>query len=178
MNKWTTRIKWIAPLLMIAVLFATTTVAYGGLRWSGIDPQIKVNGHKIAATVYIPTTEACYIDSSIYFRMVLPYGSEWDGDVDESHEKYDCDGDGDGDHTITTYTDVTYANVNRMYVAAKVSSDDRFRIKVQIKMDGRTVSRCRGYSDRWTKCRGFNVDAEDDDGDDEKKGKRKHHRGR
>ena len=170
-----------APLLMIAVLFATTTVAYGGLRWSGIDPQLEVNGHEIAATVFIPTTEACYIDSVIHFRMVLPNGSEWNGEVDESDETYDCDGD--GDHTITTYTDVSYADVNRMYVAAKVLADDRFRIKVQVKMDGRTISRCRGYSDRWVKCRGFNVDADDnddddDDDDDEKKGKRGHRRGR
>lgn len=171
MKKWTTRIKWLAPLLMLVVLFASASVAYGGLRWSGIDPQLEVNGHDIAATVYIPIPEACYIDSVIHFRMVLPYGSEWDGDVNESDETYDCDGDGDGDHTITTYTDVTYADVNRMYVAVKVSSDDRFRIKLQVKMDGRTVSRCRGYSDHWAKCRGFNVDA-DKHGGDEKKGTR------
>ncbi len=157
MKKWT-KIKWVVALSMLGALFATTSVAYGGLRWSGIDPQLEVNGHDVAATVIIPTAEACQIEGdTIELAMLIPSGADWDGTVMESSEDFDCDGE---ERTITTKTRARFARVDDMYVAAMVPADDgdRFRVRLMVEVDGHTVRRCHGYSDSLVECRGFDVD--------------------
>ena len=47
MRKWRRSLKWMAGASMLLVLMLVTTVAYGGGRFSGIDPIVYVDGDRI-----------------------------------------------------------------------------------------------------------------------------------
>ena len=75
MNRWTRKIRWIVALSTMLVLLASTTVVYGGLRWTGIDPELDINGNQVNVTVFWPaeTTPATY-SATIKFRVQVPEG--------------------------------------------------------------------------------------------------------
>ena len=149
MNRWTRKIRWIVALSMMIVLLASTTVVYGGLRWTGIDPELDINGEKVNVTVFWPKEYTCEVFRYVKFKVQVPAGSVVS--FDESTGTFDCDNG--FTNTIETETHVVKrGRRNVVKVTGYVGGLSNFPIKVVVQSDDeRRV--CRGTTNRPIKCR-------------------------
>ena len=149
MNRWTRKIRWIVALSTMLVLLASTTVVYGGLRWTGIDPELDINGHKVNVTVFWPQNHTCDVFSRVKFRVQVPKGAEVS--FDESTGTFDCDNG--FSNTIDTETHIVYkGRRDEVKVTGYVGGLENFPVKVVVQGEHeRRV--CRGKTNRPIKCR-------------------------
>ena len=170
MRRWTRKIRWIVALSTMLVLLASTTVVYGGLRWTGIDPELDINGHKVNVSVFWPQEYTCDVFRYVKFRVQVPRGSVVS--FDESTGTFDCDNG--FTNTIETETYIVYKGKrNAVKVTGYVGGLSNFPIKVVVESDDEKRV-CRGHTNRPIKCRPLSLD-ESDDGDDGRRGRS--HRG-
>ncbi|MCI0439865.1 MAG: hypothetical protein L0177_12145 [Chloroflexi bacterium] len=65
--------KLAVGLLAVVVLLASAGVAQArGARWTGIDPELIVEGHKVNIVVAMPPGEWCKTDGPIAFNVFVP----------------------------------------------------------------------------------------------------------
>ena len=149
MNRWTRKIRWIVALSMMVVLLASTTVVYGGLRWTGIDPELDINGHKVNVSVFWPQEYTCDVFRYVKFKVQVPAGAVVS--FDESEGTFKCDNG--FTNTIETETHVVKRGKrNVVKVTGYVGGLSRFPIKVVVQSDDeRRV--CRGTTNRPIRCR-------------------------
>lgn len=148
MNRWTRKIRWIVGVSTMLVLVASTTVVYGGLRWTGIDPELDINGNKVNVAVFWPDEYTCSLDEQVYFRVQVPRGAEVS--FEESDGTFDCD---DGSTTVETMTKIVYKGKRDILrVTGYVGADERFPVRIVVKSDdARRV--CKGFSNSRIQCR-------------------------
>ena len=145
----TRNLKWIVGASMVFVLLASATVAYGGGRWRGIDPELAVNGHRINVWVGWPATFNCSVDA-VGVRFLVPYGADA-AIVGESDDSLSC-GDGTYKRRVTRSSVLEKLNRNQVAVRASVRASERFPVRVVVFKDGELAARCGGLSNERITC--------------------------
>jgi hypothetical protein len=147
--KFTKRFKWMAAAVAMTALFASAPVAYGGVRWTGIDPEVNVNGHPFNVSVFWPEGYTCSIQGDIQIKLRVPEGASAEV-KGESSGTFDCNG---SPKTIQTDTDI-FEGGERKFVTfgALVESPERFPVRLLVEENNRKVLECKGQSNRVLKC--------------------------
>lgn len=156
MKKWITRnLKWlIAASAVLVIAAAVPTTSEAGRRWSGADPVFKVNGHDLNIWVQWETEHTCDIKGPINVVVAMPHDAKYEF-IEESNEKFDCDGDGRADTRITTNTVVREYRGDKVVVGALFNAPDiRFQTGLEVQKDGKTATKCKGVANTFFLCRG------------------------
>ncbi|MCI0438808.1 MAG: hypothetical protein L0177_06710 [Chloroflexi bacterium] len=144
-----TALRWlVAVVALVGTLAAVTGLAQAGGRWSGIDPELRVNGDRINIWVEWPTEYTCDIEDMDVLAVVpLLADAEL---VAESAEKFRCD---NGRRvTLQTNTSLVQASVLVSSVSAVVKSDKVFPVRLKVSMNGGEIRTCTGLSNVLVTC--------------------------
>ena len=147
-------LKMMAAVPALLILFLSVTVAYGGLRWGGIDPTIMVDGHKVDVRIEWPAQHTCTIEDQIEIKFSYPDGSDATL-ISESSDRFRCD---NRVITLSTQTELNEIKSrrlgkNKVAVAALVESSVKMPVKIIVTVDGKIARKCRGSSDELVKCK-------------------------
>ena len=146
----TKQIKQVKPLkiwaivLAFAVFFAAGSVVYGGLRWTGIDPVLIVDGKQVNIVVYVPTVNCDDGDLTgpIKVEVKVPRRVS----VELIRESEGC-----GTETVTTTMHHRKDTIN---VAVNVKSKENFPVRVHILVEKMRPVMCKGKkSDNKVSCK-------------------------
>ncbi len=153
-------LKWVsATMLSLLLLLVAVPVAYGGGRWRGIDPELKVNGHRVNIVIAVPPGTWCELDKAIEVSVLMPdldqafFVAESTGEIvpgrsfqsNPDHTK--C-----GAYTVTTL-DEHAGNPDAVYVSAYIGSDSRrIPVDITVAVDGVEKIVCSGKSNATVQC--------------------------
>ena len=157
MRKLRGKLKWMTGASMILVLMLVTTVAYGGGRFSGIDPIVYVDGDRINIWAEWPEEYTCELDGLIDFEIKHSKKSEVEF-VSESIDDFDC---GDGSSTtIWTQSELKAdkkLKTDEIRVKAKAKATGVFPLRVVVYQNDVLVGSCEGET-FVKKTKGWGVD--------------------
>ena len=156
-------LRWAAAVPALFILFASATVVLGGLRWIGMDPDVTLDGSKVSVSVFWPQDGTCSIDGSIEIGVIYPAGVADARLLSESQSEFECDGPGGGVVQLVTVTDLqqspdTRRNADKVVVTALLTASETMPVKVEVTLDGETVRKCAGTSNRLVTCGSFKLD--------------------
>ena len=164
-------LKLIAVVAALMVFFAAVSVAYGGLRWTGIDPAFELSdGTPVNVYIAVPGKNWCNLNSPIPVTITAPVnlGTQ----VEESILERTCKGITD---TLTTATTLIVGkHDDQIKVKVYASSNVRrakFPVEVLIKVDGIELKVCSGRVNDTVKC-SVNLDDTDEGGKEGAHGKK------
>ena len=145
-----------AMLLLVLFMSASQADARGG-RWSGIDPEILINGHTINVYVGWYEDDTCLIED-VFVEFSIPDGTEAVL-VAESNDTFGCDNN--PSVTLVTQSSIYDGEKAQIVVEANVetSADDgehagdheEFHTMIKIYLDGELVATCE-EPDVWNVC--------------------------
>ena len=152
-------LRWAAAVPAMIILFASATVAYGGLRWIGMDPIVTLDGAEVSITVFWPQEHTCSIDNPIKFGVAYPAGINDAQLVSESRSQFECGGEV---VQLVTETDLQKSTdsrrkANKVVVTALLTSPETMPVKVEVSLDGETIRECAGKSNRLIACGSFKL---------------------
>lgn len=153
-NGWMIRkLRRFVVVPVVLGLLATAPAVYGGLRWTGMDPGLTVNGHAINVRLEWPEEHTCSIRGPMQVAFGVPASADL-GEIEESSGEFDCDRDGVPDVQLTTQSSVVEYNKKHdaVLVAARVEALARFPVRVLVYRDEEQVKTCRGVSNHVVKC--------------------------
>ncbi len=137
------KLKWILPLPFILLVFSLAVpVTNAGILWRGIDPELRVDGHRVNIWIEWPEPYTCSIDNPIEVEVKVPRDSNYRF-IGESADVLDgCD------RTMHTRTSVTTYEKggNRLHVKASVNADEQFPVRVKVYLDNKLVAVYTGES--------------------------------
>ncbi len=159
------KLRWLAAIPALMILFASATVAQGGLRWIGIDPTVMIEDSQVDIAVFWPEQDTCSIDGPIEIGLLYPVGVSDVRLVSESQEEFDCVGPGGGAVRLTTATELQEGSDSRrkrdkVVVTGLLRSSEKMRVRLEASLDGEIIRECRGKSNRLITCRPFELDDE------------------
>jgi hypothetical protein len=153
MQKWIKNLKWVACGSTLLAMPAVVPVVSGdGLGWTGIDPILRANGHKMNIWVEWPTGRECDIDGPISMQVrgkaVL---------LAESRQAFKC-----GLHLNTVLTKTTVEDVkeakddkspNHFQVrGVVVPSSEEFPVRAKVYKNGELAEVCEGVTNQPFNC--------------------------
>ena len=160
MRKLMRNVKLVAAASAVLAFMVAAPVVYGGLRWTGFDPELQVGGHKVNITIFAPTGRWCDVEGPVDVRVWVPKGTD-------ARLVSESEGD-DGGCTVVTSTTIGERGRHGVIVGVKAETDDpmqRFPMKVEIEVDDELVEdSCRGSVNKWIKCDPVELDNDDDNG--------------
>jgi len=132
-------------------------VVYGGIRWSGFDPQVQIGGTQYNVTVIAPESAWCDVSGPIDVTFYVAPGSEYVVDSESTGGSGDC-----AVETKTTFVETARAD-GRVGLEVLVSSDKkgrdkgkgRFPVKLEVVVDeggDEAVTYCNGSSNKPVRC--------------------------
>ena len=156
------KLRWLAAIPALKILFASATVAQGGLRWIGIDPSVILDDSQVDIAVFWPGQDTCSIDGPIEIGLLYPAGVSDVRLVSESESEFECGGAGGDVVKLVTATNLEESpdarrNADKVRVSALLSSSERFPVRVEVSLDGETVRECGGRSNSLITCGSFKL---------------------
>ena len=165
MFRGTKKLELLAGLSAMLMLVLSVGVAHGGGRWSGIDPELMVNGEKFNIYIEWPEEDTCLIDGLIDVDVWYPKGTNAEL-IFESESEFPCDtADGGFIPTLTktSLKDGTDQDPNQggIMVSAKVNTSVQMPVTVKVyhnttlvdgKPTGEPIQVCEGFSDAFVFC--------------------------
>ena len=139
-------------------MFAIAPVVYGGITWSGIDPIFTVDGHRFNVRIEFPIEYSCDVDGPIDVKVAVPAGA---------HGKFIMESAGVfGDCLQVTHTTLVRKDnyVNKIAVGVRVNTDEEFRVRVKVDLDGIWVKSTEGDAGKWVVARNIRYDSADEGG--------------
>lgn len=131
LGNWSRRIKLLAGASAIMAALVVAPVVYGGGRWSGMDPELRVNGEKVNVWVEWPTDMTCEV-GNIKVQVLAPLLANVQL-VSESSGSFTCP---DGTtRRLETHTTIEKALVKAINVSATVESLD-LSAQASLSLDG------------------------------------------
>lgn len=127
---------------MLVVMLAAVGVVYGGGRWSGIDPIVDVNGHRINVEIDVPPDQWCNIDGDILVTINVP-------DLDNATFISESVGDEQFCNVMTSTTLKENSKLDSQFdVKTKVYNIDgtEFDVDVVVGVDGAEVGVFPGFA--------------------------------
>ena len=157
--KGTKHLRWAAAVPALIILFASATVAYGGLRWIGMDPTVTLDEAEVSVTVFWPQQHTCSIDSEIKIEVLYPASITDARLVSESRSQFECDGEV---VQLVTETDLDESsdarrNADKVVITTLLTSSEEMPVRVEVTLDGETIRKCRGKSNRLVTCGPFKL---------------------
>ncbi len=153
--KWIRKLKWVAGVCSLVAVFAAVPAVYGGLRWTGIDPELDVDGHTVNVRVEWPEGYTCSVSNPVLIVISVPRNAEYSSAM-ESSDSFDC---GPGETEISTHTIVVeQSKPDRVEVSAWLRASERFPARVLVYEDGERELTCRGVSNHFIACRPLKLD--------------------
>lgn len=142
------RLKWLSIVSAIMVMLLAVPVVDGGRRWTGSDPVIRYGGHTVNIWVEWPSEHNCDIQGPIYLQYNAP-GARL---VSDSSVGSGCNNG--SNNVIRTQSVVNDSGEIGQFQIVDVAVDaaQPFPINLVIRVDGRVVATCSGYSDESFDC--------------------------
>lgn len=147
------RLRLVIALSSLVVLLASASVAYAGARWTGIDPELSVEGHQVNILVAVPPGQWCNIDGPIDFTVGVPELDNakvvYESEETFKHGRKSC--------TVTTNTTLREHNRgdNMIFVGGEVEARRgarSFPVDVVVSVDGVEQTVCTGFANRPIRC--------------------------
>jgi hypothetical protein len=151
------------------LMMVTVPNAEAGVKWSGMDPDIFIDGVRVSVYTEWPSDMTCNLNN-IRFFVLVPLGSEVN--YEESEETFECE---DGTQiTHRTQTEVIHGLVSAVNVASLVETIDlevslsvlqlqlgigisEFPTRVLVSKNGTLIRQCSGYTNTPVECLPFLV---------------------
>lgn len=153
--KWIRKLKWVAGVCSLVAVFAAVPAVYGGLRWTGIDPEVDVDEDTLNVRVEWPEEYSCSISNPVLIVVTVPNKAEY-SPVRESSGSFDC---GPEESEISTHTLVVeQGKADIVHVSAWLRASERFPVRVLVYEDGEREQVCKGASNRFIACRPLKLD--------------------
>ena len=128
---------------MLAVLVGASVV-YGGLRWSGFDPIVNVDGVKYSLNVAVPPDKWCDIARPISVKFYVPRGAQT-----ELVEEFVGGEEFCGVTTETSFQ--KHPLLRKVFVSVRIPARGRFPVDVML-TSGESEQVCSGSSNRPIVC--------------------------
>lgn len=169
------KLKWLVAVAVVVAMGAFAPIVYGGLKWSGIDPEVDVDGHQVNVTVAVPPGQWCNIDGAIKVEFLVHKKAS----ATLVAESVDTDGSKCGAHTSSSIKHKKGSKLEgKVYVTVVVEAEDgKFPVEVLVVANGEggDAISCAGQTDKKIKCGPLELgthhsaegDEPEDDEDDE-----------
>jgi hypothetical protein len=149
-------VKILAIASVLLILLVAVPVAYGGLRWSGLDPQVVIDGREYSVTVAVPPNQWCKVGSPYQVTFHVPEGAEYELLSETVAGPDDC--------SITSATSFReHEDLDEPYVTILVSSRGKFRVVATVYSED-SLETCKGHANKKLRC---DLPDDDDEGSDE-----------
>ncbi len=147
-------LKLLSGLFVFAVFLAGSSVVYGGLSWTGMDPVVKLSdGRIVNVELAVPPDAWCSIQGPVKVRIKAPSGSAL-----VAEQLGPC-----GVTTSTKPTERDDDSISVKVYRLKKGKAPRLPLEVMISVDGEEQATCAGNTKRGVSC---SIDLPDDDDDD------------
>jgi len=163
MTRWMSNLKWIVGALVVVVALTSVSVAHGGGRWRGADPELKVNGNTINVWVEWPEEFTCEIADDIDIKIEIDKKAEVVF-IGESSEIFDCledddDSNDDDEVNVRTITELKDSKKKGIIkIKGKLHGTEVFPFRIVVYIDGEVVAVCDGKSHDKDKEKKFSAD--------------------
>ena len=144
--KFMKRPKALAAVVTLLLMLIAVPVVYGGIQWSGFDPQVQIDGTQYDVTVLAPDRAWCDVDGDIEVVFHIEAGADFGLDFESSG--------GSGACTVTTSTTFDADDGNSgvgVSILVNSSGNGRFPVVVEVASDGEETV-CRGVSGKSISC--------------------------
>lgn len=142
--------KLMVVVATVALMLIAVPVAFGGINWSGFDPQVQIDGTQYNVTVSAPANAWCAVEGvDVIFHV--------DPDLDETDVSVDFESTGgSGGCTVTTLSDFAFDSDDGVVVEVLVSTKGRAKFPVLVEVvvdeDEDDAATCRGRANRAVWC--------------------------
>ena len=153
MTKRSKNLKWAALIPALLLTLLSVSVVYGGLRWSGIDPEISLDDHTLNVTAQWRSDELCDVSGDIEIDVYYPGGVSA---LVVSDSTATCDVDGET-VTISTVTNIHATDSRKVTVTGLVPTEDRMPAQLLLSLDGKHIRTCGGQANSLITCGSFNL---------------------
>ena len=153
MTKRSKHLKWATVLPALLIMALSVTVVYGGLRWSGIDPEVSLDDHTLNITAQWHSETLCSVNGDIQIDVYHPAGV--DAIIVSESTAY-CEVDGEMIE-VSTMTETHITNSNKITVTGLVTSDDNMPTRLLLDLDGKHIRTCGGKANSLITCGSFNL---------------------
>lgn len=148
MGNWLKVSRWVLPVLAVVMMVAVSPVAYGGLKWSGIDPRLAVDGHDVEVAIAVPPGQWCNIAGPIGVVVTVSDGADAVLLGESSSSGDQCD--------VTTETViVSSASVAAGSLEVEVqlkAGSGNFLVEATVTVDGVEAAVCSGHAKTGVSC--------------------------
>ncbi len=155
-------VKLAVGLLAVVVLLASAGVAQArGARWTGIDPELLVEGHTVNIVLAMPPGEWCKTDGPIEFNVFVP-------NLDNAYVVSESSGEhkpgkssmSNVSRTVCSAVTVTTLDEHdgesdTIYLTSLVKSRNnkaKFPIDITVRVDDMLQALCSGKANAITHC--------------------------
>jgi hypothetical protein len=153
MTKRSKNFKWMAIVPALLIMLLSVSVAYGGLRWSGIDPEVTLDGQTLNVTAQWHSDDLCSVGSDVLINIYYPAGVNV-GKVAESSAECDIDG---VIVTLQTFTALYPGDVKKVTVTGLVTSGESMPARLLLDLDGKHIRTCGGQTNSLITCGSFKL---------------------
>ena len=146
MMKFIKRPKALAAVATLLLMLIAVPVVYGGIQWSGFDPQVQINRTQYNVTVLAPDKAWCDVDGDIEVVFHVEAGAETKLDFESTGGSSAC--------TVSTSTTFDADDGNSgvgVSILVNSSGNGRFPVVVEVASDGEEAV-CRGVSGKSVSC--------------------------
>ncbi len=148
-------VKLLAIVAVLAVMLASVTAAQAKGRWTGIDPEVEVNGHTLNVWVGWQSPYSCTIED-VRIRFLVPDDSDATL-ISESSDVLPC-ADGGSIMLMTQSEIIERFERNVVTVKTEVEASENFAVRVKVFKDGRLATQCGGVSNQVVSCEKIKLD--------------------
>ena len=136
------KLKLLVGISALMMLVLSAGVAHGGGRWSGIDPVVMVDGHKMNILVSATNKDWCELES-VDVKLILPQGSDYTFMGESYYGSADC-----AVSTVTTIVENDDPNENGIYILTtpiSFSAKNNTKVDTMVYIDEFLAAECWGY---------------------------------
>ncbi len=151
------KLKLLAGISALMMLVMSVGVAHGGGRWSGIDPVVMVDGHKMNILVSATNKDWCELDY-VDVRLILPQGSDYTFMGESYYGSADC-----AVSTVTTVTENYDSNDDGIYILTtpvSFSARNNTKVDTMVYIDEFLAAECWGYVGYINLCGPFYLESD------------------
>jgi hypothetical protein len=140
------------PVLLLTVL--SVSVVYGGLWWSGIDPEISLDDHTLNVTAQWRSEDLCAADGPITIDVYHPAKVTAVVVSESSDSCVNADGE---TVILSTVTNTHATKSKKVKVTGTINSSQKMRARLLVELDGKKIQRCKGKTNKLIKCKKFKL---------------------
>jgi hypothetical protein len=134
-------------------MLLSVSVAYGGLRWSGIDPEVSLDGQTLNVTAQWHSEDLCSVDGDVLINIYVPFDTVVSPIIESSA---DCNVNGE-DVTLQTITELIETDSKKVTVTGLVTSGESMPARLLLDINGKHIRTCGGQANSLITCGSFKL---------------------